>query len=243
MKKYVITDKDGYTADKFQFKIGKIVYSTKKSSKDPVKAIIDNDAYDHPFLAALRSANSTDPDVKMYVLQIWTIDLDQNNPQAYVIVRDEPMPTISLHDKFTFAMSVIKDVYNLDKVTEWIDNWLSNADRSIESISGIRAALEREKGNNQALAELSQKFAAAGSSAQIDELNDLIARAYHLTSAASESINAEPNRDLIEKDVTIALLDIEQYGERVDFIKIAGEIAELSHNNVISIDEQVRKSA
>lgn len=239
----MITDKDGYTVDKFQFKIGKIVYSNKKSSKDPVKAIIDNDAYDHPFLAALRSANSTDPDVKMYVLQIWTIDLDQSNPQAYVIVRDEPMPTISLHDKFTFAMSVIKDIYNMDKVTEWIDSWLSNADRSIESINSMRATMEREKGNNLALAELSQKFAAAGSSAQIDELNDLIARTLHLTSAASELINDEPNRDLIEKDITIALLDIEQYGERANFIKIAGEIAELSHNNVIPIAEQIRKSA
>jgi hypothetical protein len=243
VKKYVITDEDGFTEDKFQLKLGKIVFSTKKSSKDPIKAVIENIAFDHPLLAALRSPNSTDPDVKMYMLQIWTIDLDLNNPQAYVIVRDELMPTVSLNDKFTFAMSVIKDIYNLDEVTDWVDNWLSNEDRSMDSVNELNATLEHEKGNNRALADLSQKFAAAGSGAQIDELNDLIARTLHLTAAAAESIHVEPDRDFIEKDITIALLDIEKYRERVDFIKNSDENAEFSHKNVVTINVSVLKCA
>lgn len=243
MQKYVITDKDGFTPEKYQFKPGKIVYSTKESSTDPVKAIIENSAYDDPLLAVLRCQNSTDFETKMFLLQMWEINLDQNNPQAYVIVKNEPMPAISLNDKFTFAMSVIKDIYNMDKVTEWVDNWLSNADRSLKSIYEIKSTLEREAGNNQALAKLSQNFAAAGSSAQIDELDDLIVRTLHLTSAAKESISPEINRDFIEKDITIALLDIEKYSERTDLIKIAKETVELSHNNVVAISESIQKSA
>lgn len=232
MKKYVLTDAEGFTADHQQLKPGKFIFSTKKSAKDPLNRIVQFGC-DHPLLAVMRSPNLIDSGTKLLSFQVWNVDIDASDPKAYAIVKEVSMPEVTIEHKLTFAISLLKEIFRLKEFIVWADGWLSGQDRSKNSINILQIYLEQERAGIKALKQLASTHAVAGSQALTQEQDDLISRAMYVASAAEEAVYPQHDKDMTEKDITLALMEIEKYGHIMDMVKLAKEAFE--NSNVIPL--------
>jgi len=132
MKYYKLTDQNMQTFLGFQWEIGKWVHTSGKGSLC-TKGWLH--CYTHPLLAILLNpihANIKNP--KLFRVSVKGKRETNKGLKlgfSYMkLVKEIPVPTITLTQKIAFGILCAKEVYKEEKWNQWANNWLSGKDRS-----------------------------------------------------------------------------------------------------------------
>ncbi len=224
MQLYFLADQEGHLADNRVLECGKFKQAIG-SSKDPL-AKYSGPIHTSPLVAALTHPDSVDGDHnKMFEVNRWKVNVDASNPEAYTVVKEVAVPTVTLGQKVAFAVAAVREIYHDTDFVKWADGWLSGKDRSADSAKACREATEREI---QAAKDC-EALAAWGTSGADDQddlkrQEDLEQRAIYVIRAAEllASDNAEA------KDIFAAIkksMDkINIYGQEVNLTSVAEKV-------------------
>jgi hypothetical protein len=100
--------------------------------------------YNHPLLAVI--LNSVHANIKNPLLfeisvdKIVASDGLKFASKSQTLIKEIPLPEISLEQKIEFGIRVAKTIYTEKKWNEWADKWLDGSDRSKESAAYAVAA-------------------------------------------------------------------------------------------------------
>lgn len=100
--------------------------------------------YNHPLLAVVFNpihANIKNPKLfEINVDKIVNTDGLKFASKSQTLIKEIPLPEISLEQRIEFGIRVVKLVYKDEKWNLWADRWLNGEDRSKESAATARAA-------------------------------------------------------------------------------------------------------
>lgn len=225
MKKYILTDKQGFTAAHDRLKPGRFTHAAKSTAKkDPMLRTIASGS-DSPLLAILESPDAVNPEAKLFMLNTWNISIDSADPKAYTTVKEVPIPAVSAQHKMLIAINMVHEIYKDEAFEKWARGWLSGEDRSAESARAIKKAIEKENAENKELQELSTTFAAAGNTPeQAQEQQDILGHAWHVVNAAELADNSDPNSNEVSREIASAVKGIEKYADVTHWAELAERV-------------------
>ncbi len=224
MKKYVLTDKDGFTVKHTQMKAGKFIHPATEESSDPMAQVVNHGA-DSPLLAVIESPKDLSTSSRLFVLQTWTVGVDVKNPQAYTTVKEVAAPVVSLEQKLAFAVAATGNISSSEDYCAWSQGWLTNADRTAASAQKIRQQLSEEVKAVEGMEWLTSRGYDTGSSHAKNQEQEDITKRCVLIAQATELIAADsPGRDKIAELVAEATHGISRYGEKVDLEVLADKV-------------------
>lgn len=225
MRKYILTDPNGYTPSHDHLEPGTFVQADNAKSDEPIVRIITS-GYDSPLLAVLETPVVSDNDnKKLFMLHTGSAAEHSKGAKTYIEVKEVPVPNVNLQQKVAFAIAAVSALYGNEDFRRWAEHWLSDKDRSRGSAHTLKEALKREVEAGSVLEELAAWGETAGSDEDtIQEQEDLEKRALHTAAAAELLADRNPDPDEVAGAVALALQDIEKYGEKVDFEKLSAKV-------------------
>ena len=139
--KYKITDKNMQTHGGCQWEVGKIQEIKKKGNTLCTDEVFHY--YDTPELAVIFN-----PIHGVYIdYRIWEIEGDEVNHDSLKggskwqkIIKEIPIPKISLEQKVKFGIFCSKKVYKYKEWNKWANDWLSGEDRSKDAAAAAWSA-------------------------------------------------------------------------------------------------------
>jgi hypothetical protein len=133
MKKYKLTDQNLRTHNGFQWEIGKEVTTDGKSDGLCNEHWLHY--YHHPLLAVL--LNPIHADISnpcLFEVKALGRHLDdrilKGGCTKMTLVKEIPLPEITLNQKIAFAILCSLEVYKEKKYVKWVENWLNGKDRT-----------------------------------------------------------------------------------------------------------------
>ena len=226
MQKYVLADKNGYSADKFHLRPGKTTHSINKGSGDKMLDVLSS-GYDSPLLALLTSGEFGKKDSRLFLLNTWKVGIDENNPRAYTVVKETSIPEagIEMHHKVAFAIAVVAQMFSNSQYIKWSVDWISGKDRSVESAAAMRKSMLAELEAANQLDELSAWGATnEGDDKTLELQRDGERRAMHAATAAEFIAQADFNPEEVCKALSYVTCDMYKYTSRDDLVKLAENI-------------------
>jgi len=228
MQLYFVADQTGHLADdrvlecgKFKQKIG--------SAEDPL-ARYAGPVHTSALVAALTHPDSLSGDSnKMFEVNRWKVNVDANNPEAYTVVKEVAVPTVTIGQKVAFAVATVREIYHDSDFATWADDWLSGKDRSADSAKACREATEQEIAASKE-AESLAAWGASGSDDQDDlkRQEDLEHRAVHAIRAAELLATENTEAKDILSEIKDSMNKISNYGRVVNLASVAENILKIS---------------
>jgi hypothetical protein len=180
MIKYKLTDRKLRTHKKFQWEVGKWVLA-EGNSKQKLCTNGWLHCYDSPLLAILHNPIHT----SIKNPRLWKVEVggecknDRGLKCGYQkmrLVKEIPVPEISLTQKIAYGILCAKRVYNDSKFLVWADNWLSGKDRSSHAADASCAAAEAAIAAAYAAADAARAtaYAAANTTARADKTTNFV---------------------------------------------------------------------
>ena len=226
MQKYVIADKNGYSADKFHLRPGKTTHSIDEKSGDKMLGVLAS-GYDSPLLALLTSGEFGTDDSRIFLLNTWKVGIDENDPRAYTVVKETTVPEIGIgmHHKVAFAIAVVAQMFSNAQYLKWAEDWISGKDRSGASAEAMRKSMQEELEAADKLEELSAWGSAnEGDDKTIEAQSDGERRAMYVATAAEFIARPDFNREEVCSALSHATKNMEKYTSRKDLAKLAENI-------------------
>lgn len=227
MQLYFVADRTGHLADNRVLECGK--FKQKIGSDGDPLARYSGPVHTSALVAALTHPDSVSGDSnKMFEVNRWKVNVDAKNPEAYTVVKEVAVPTVTIGQKVAFAVATVREIYHDSDFVTWADDWLSGKDRSADSAKACREATEREIAASRE-AESLAAWGASGSDDQDDlkRQEDLEHRAVHAIRAAE--LLAKNDADA--KDILAAIKDamhkISGYGRVVNLASVAEKVLEI----------------
>jgi len=228
MQLYFIADQQGHLADNRVLTCGK--FKQKIGSADDPLARYAGPIHTSPLVAALTHPDSiTGEDNKMFEVNRWKVNIDSANPEAYTVVKEVAVPTVTIGQKVAFAVAAVREIYHDQDFIKWADDWLSGKDRSIDSARACRESTEKEI----EAAKEAEALAAWGASG-VDDQEDL-KRQEDIETRAVQVIRAAEllQTDGIEAQEIFACIKqsmhrISSYGRVVDLVGIAEKVLQIN---------------
>jgi hypothetical protein len=228
MQLYFIADQEGHLADNRVLQCGKI--KTLVGSKQDPLAKYSGPVHTSAIVAALTHPDSIDGEHnKMFEVNRWKVSVDSSNPEAYTVVKEVAVPTVTLGQKVAFTVATIKEIYHDSDFTSWAEDWLSGKDRSAESARACREATEREIEASEQTAALAA-WGASGADDQEDlkRQEDLEQRAVFAAQAAellaTDGAEARQILDAIKQSMN----KVSNFGRVVDLASVAEQVLQLN---------------
>jgi len=138
MKKFILVDNEGNTSDRQHIETGKF-HMREGVALDKSVAAVMNSGANSPILAVLHYPGVIDAGLKMFLLHVWNLD-----NEAYSIVKEVELPTITAEHKLTFAIKAVGAIYDFPAYKKWAEGWASGADQSMDSLKAITSMVEGE---------------------------------------------------------------------------------------------------
>jgi hypothetical protein len=228
MQLYFIADQQGHLADDRILTCGK--FKQKIGSKDDPLAKYSGPVHTSPLVAALTHPDSVNGEAnKMFEVNRWKVNVDAKNPEAYTVVKEVAVPTVTIGQKVAFAVATVREIYHDQDFVKWADDWLSGKDRSAESARACREATEREIEASKE-AEALAAWGASGSDDQDDlkRQEDIETRAVKVVRAAEllQSENADSRE--IFTCIQESMNKIGSYGSVVNLAGIAEKVLDIA---------------
>lgn len=228
MQLYLIADTEGHLEDDRVLKCGKTIQVA--GSKDDPLAKFKGSVHTSPLVAVLTFPEMLDThNSKMFSVNRWRVDVDSTNPQTYTVVKEVPVPVVTLGQKVAFAVATVKEIFHDAEFVKWAEDWLSGKDRSEQAAKKCRESMEKEiqaAKDCEALAA----WGVSGSDDQDDlkRQEDLEQRAVYAIHAA-ERFAASNGGAANEIVVSIkqSMSRIGQYGKEVNLATIAEHVLDL----------------
>jgi len=228
MQLYFLADQEGHLADHRVLQCGK--FKQAIGSKDDPLARYAGPIHTSPLVAALTHPDSVDGDHnKMFEVNRWKVNVDSTNPEAYTVVKEVPVPTVTLGQKVAFTVATIREIYHDSDFVQWADDWLSGKDRSVESARKCREACEREIEAAQQ-AEALAAWGASGSDDQDDlkRQEDLEQRAIHAARAAELLFTEGAAAHEIFEAIKQSMHKVSSFGRVVNLASVAEKVLQLN---------------
>lgn len=228
MQLYFIADKEGHLADNRVLHEGK----TKEvvgSPRDPL-AKYHGPVNTSPLVAALTHPDDVDGDhCKMFEVQRWKVSVDQTNPEAYTVVKEVPVPTVTIGQKVAFAVATMHEIYHDTDFQKWAKGWLSGTDRSLETAKVCREATEKEIEAAKEVEALAAWGAAGGDDQeeQLKQQEDLEQRAIHTLRAAEMLVTEGAEAKDIMNAIKAAMNRVNSFGNSVNLASIAEQVLKI----------------
>ncbi len=224
MRKYVLTDKAGSTAERLRVTAGKFVHAAAPDGDEPLTRMTA-EGHDSPLLAALEAPGPTDPHARLFMLNTHAVTKDPKKPQAYTVVKEIPAPAVTLEHKLIFGISAICMIYKNAEFRQWTKNWLSGQDRSVATARAIKEALKKEALAAGALEALAAWSETAGRDEEtVHEHGDTEKRALHIAAAAELAARPEADADEVAGAIALATRGIDRYQDKVDLVDLAEKV-------------------
>lgn len=224
MQKYILTDERGETPQHFHLEPGKHQHSLRRQSNEPMVDILSM-AHDSPLLAMLEADDAKPGHCRLFMLNTWRVGTDPNDPRAYTVVKEIPVPEIGIQHKVAFAIAVVAKVFGNDQFNTWAGNWISGRDRSSASANAVRDEMKQELDAAEGL----EALAAWGVSSEGDDealagQQDGEKRAMHVAAAASLLDGDTVDVDAVNSALALALEDIDRFSDSKELAKLADKV-------------------
>lgn len=226
MQKYVLADKNGYSADKFHLRPGKATHSIDERSGDKILSVLSS-GYDSPLLAVLTSGEFGTKDSRLFLLNTWKVGIDENDPRAYTVVKETAIPevNIGIHHKVAFAIAVVAQVFSNAQYIKWAVDWISGKDRSAASAKAMRKSMQDELDAAAKLEELSAWGSVnEGDDVTIETQRDGEYRAMYAATAAEFIAQSDFNPEEVCSALSRAIRNMEKFTSTKDLAKLAENI-------------------
>ncbi len=221
MRKYVLTDQNGLTPKGQKLQPGKLIEEAHKG-KDLLTRLGDC-CCDDPLVAVLTSPLSTGPGgCRLFQINCWKVGIDPRQVQSYTVVKEvKPVPPVTLAQKISFALLVMREVYKHKDYAKWAEGWLAGRDRSLATAQTQRRAAEHEI---QAAEDL-RTLAAWGESGNdvklAARLDHLTHAALHIARAAEYAAHTPPEVGKASQELARGLARVFQSGQEIDLALLA----------------------
>lgn len=224
MKKYVVTDSQGNAPNRVKLASGK--FTLPVGTDRDVFVRLSRQCCDSPLQAVLTCPNPTNAEnTKVFLLNRWETKTGTDNNQGYTIVKEVPVPVVSLEQKVAFAIAAVSEIYRERDFVAWADDWLSGKNRTAESAQAMRKSAERDLKAEEDLKALASTFAAAGfDPRETERRKDLEQRAVYAARMAELVAATQPDEKAIAEAIIKATEGIGIYGEDVDLGRIAERV-------------------
>jgi hypothetical protein len=218
MKKFILVDNQGNTADKQHIEAGKFHISEGEMDKS-VAAII-NSGDNSPILAVMNYPGALDASMKMFLLNVWDME-----GQGYSMIKEVEMPAITADHKLAFAIKAVGAIYDFPEYRKWADGWVSGADRSMESLKAIQKSVENEIGELQNMQEVAYSMGL-----DIDEADGVklaqFERARVVFHAAESVLNSQV--DQVDQEIGQVFNGIEQFVDSESLSNMSDEVIKVA---------------
>lgn len=217
MRKFVVTDAQGVTANGTRIEAGKLTHTV--GAVDDVCSRIVNLCADSPLLAALQnSSNSPDAGKRLFQIDQWEVSVTSDQPRAYTVIKEVPFQEVSLQQKLVFAILALAEVYGDPMYVKWSNGWLSGADRGATAARAVEQAAFKEI----AAADTLEALQAHGDISQKDlqatgEKANYAKRVIAVTRAAQFAANNDPaSQAEVAKLAAVATAGMSQAGKKAE---------------------------
>lgn len=222
MKKYILVDSEGNTANHHHIKEGKHADADSKIIDESVETIMNEGAFS-PILAIMEYPGAIDESTKMFRLHVWSMTGDASDSEGYMVVKEIPLPTVNTEQKLEFSIKAVAAITDYPAFTEWAEGWVNNSDRTVESIRKIYSSVNKESQELDEMQELAYMYGEATNAEGVAEKKALFDRAKLVFSAAELSLTGKTNKGF--NDNIIQLFDgIEELLEPEKLSDLADEI-------------------
>lgn len=222
MRKYIVTDAQGVTANGTRIEAGKHTHTVGVAND--VYSRVAKLCADSPLLAALQNpSNSPDAGKRLFQIDLWEVSVTSDQPRAYTVIKEAPFHEVSLQQKLVFAILALAEVYGDPVYVKWSNNWLSGADRGTTAARAIEQAAFKEI----AAADTLEALQAHGDISQKDlqatrEKANYAKRVIAVTRAAQLAANNDPaSQAEVAKLAAMATVGLSQAGKKVDLGAVA----------------------
>ncbi|MBI5612422.1 MAG: hypothetical protein HY942_05075 [Gammaproteobacteria bacterium] len=222
MRKFVVSDAHGVTANGTKIEAGK--YTHTVGASNDVYSHVARLCADSPLLAALQNpSNSTDAGKRLFQVDQWEVSVTSDQPRAYTVIKEVPFQDVGLQQKLVFAILALGEVYGDPLYVKWSNAWVSGADRGANAAHVIEQAALKEI----AAADTLEALQAHGDISQKDlqatgEKANYAKRVIAVTRAAQLSVNDDPATQAeVAKLAAMATAGLSQAGKRVDLSAVA----------------------
>ena len=197
MTRYKLTTQALTTHNGFQWKIGVPCVIEKKGNAMCSDEVIH--FYNDPRLAIIANAIHADiPNPRLFACRVTGIvahDGLKGGCKKMTLVRELPLPAITIKEKVEFAIRCAMLVYQEKTWVAWAENWLSGKDRSKQSATraAARAVNGRWQGRRQRAMARAAKWTAARTAVEAGWAAEWAAKAAARTAAktvASAAVQA-----------------------------------------------------
>jgi hypothetical protein len=137
VRKYILTDAQGMTANGKKVTVGKVTHPV--GAPNDIYSPIARLCSDSPLLAVLQNPLYR-PDAKQCLFQIdqWEVSVTGDKPRAYTVIKElTAPPTVTPRQQLAFAILALAEVYQDPGYLKWAGNWLSGVDRGAVAAHNI----------------------------------------------------------------------------------------------------------
>ena len=200
MKYYKLLDQKMTSHNNTKWEIGVPITISKEGNLMCTDQVLH--CYNHPLLAVI--LNPIHANIKNPLLFEISVDniVDSDGlkfaSKSQTLIKEIPLPEISLEQRVEFSIRIAKLVYTEKKWNEWADSWLNGSDKSRESADDAAYAAN---GTAYAYATAAAAYAANGASYAAN--GTAYAYATAATAYASAAVNAAAKNEFNQKTIDI----------------------------------------
>ncbi len=220
MKKFILVDSEGNSSDQKHIDTGKFHLRKGVALDQSVEAVM-NSGDNSPILAVLHYPGVIDDGLKMFLLHVWNLD-----GEAYSIVKEVELPTITTEHKLAFAIKAVSAIYDFPTYKKWADEWIHGHDRSMDSLKAITNKVDEEIKELESIRKVSYSMGL-----DLDEKDGVkkaqFERATVVFHAAALSQNSQEGKSFDSK-ITQIFSGIEEFVDSESLVSISNEILQVA---------------
>ena len=223
MRKYILTDAQGMTANGKKVAVGKVTHPV--GAPNDVYSPIARLCSDSPLLAVLQNPlYRPDSGQRLFQIDQWEVSVTGDKPRAYTVIKELPPPQpVTPQQQLAFALLALAEVYQDPDYLKWVGNWLSGTDRGAVAAHQIEVSAGSAIESADALEVLEAHGEISQNDLQrtkerADHANRVIAvaRAAQLAAADDTASQAEAVKLAVQ-----ATLGLSQAGKKLDLGAVA----------------------
>jgi hypothetical protein len=224
MRKYILTDSRGNTAQGHKLTPGKFIQRDRKAS-DPLSKLTAC-CCETPLLAALASPIPAGA-ARLYQINCWNVSVDRRQADSYTVIKElTPVPAVTLDDKMRFTLTALHRTHPDRDFAQWAEAWLNGTGRRHADIEAVMRNLDKEQKVSDQLESLAAWGATGGDdSATLRQQDDLLHSAMHALHAALQMADGAAEEQ-VGRELAAALGDFSLLGDVHALTTLAEQIVD-----------------
>jgi len=221
MRKYILTDRDGHTAQGQHLTAGKFVQRDHQH-KD-VLSMVSGCCGDTPLLATLL-APFPSREARLFQINCWNISVDKRQTDSYTVIKEvTPVPPVSLEHRMRFALTALQRAFHNPDFRQWAANWLVDTDRTKSTAESLKKKLGQEQMATDELEVLAAWGESGDSNHMAQDLDEQLHSALHAIQAVVLYADSAPEI-AIGRELAAALGNVSVLGGKEALSSLADQL-------------------